>query len=312
MLRFLRSLLGGSPPAPAVAQATHEELDALLEESTLSPDHSHQLCRALRQLSISGQLDLSRVRGRLEKWYAQHPIEVRWRSEYGFDVEEPFSVGLDSVTTAGDPPTLLPWAALLRSLDFYDSGIAFHHGISIDDLLAVLHDPHAPTFEAFRSPALVETSETAWDALLEYVVDHSKMERVRHVELTGNDLTPRHVQRLLGSRRAGQLRSLDLCELLLDREEDEVIATLGAMSRLHELEHLSLCVHTAAQLRALAAHRFPKLTHLSIGDAEIDDAFVDLLRTTQAFPSLRALYVIPTPSLASWMHERGIASSVVA
>lgn len=313
MLKLLRSLFGGAAPAPAPGDPWTELETLLAPTAPWSDDHASRVIRALRRLAPSPD-DLTRLAPLFKNWYAHHPIEVVWRADYDLVARDPLHVEIDAAAATPEDPTLLPWARLLRSLHVVDGGPGlFHHGLSARDLLDVLCDPAAPTVEVFRAPHMVDFRDSDLDAIVDHLAHHPTMQDLRHLALGVSGFAPRHLRRLCASGRAAQLVSLDVCERLLDHDDDDVLTTLTALGDLRALEHLNMYnnIRTAEHMRALAGHEFPKLTHLSIGPAAVDDAFIAALCTDHAFPALRALAITPCPpALARWLDARKISRSL--
>lgn len=305
MFKWLKAILGGGASPPS---NPHDVLDAAFSGDAPS---GAAVCGALRALDANGQLDVSEIRSRLSTWYAQHPITVTWRANYDLCVVDPLYVEISDVASGEDDPTLQHWASLFRTILVCDDGWqVFHHGFSAAELLDVLRDPHAPTVESFRLTHMVDWTDADLHAIVDHVGHAATMSEVRHLGLNASGVGPEHVRSLLASPCASRLVSLDLCERLLDHEDDSVIAALECMGSLERVEHLNMYnnFHTAAHVRAFTSNTFAALTHLSIGNANVDEEIEDLLVATDAFPALQALSIQPFgPRLQGWARERGIS-----
>lgn len=319
MLAWLRPLFARTPSRPAA--------DRLLE-TVRAELASGQGVRAGRLRAAIDELCASHIdafrehlpelRELFARWYAAHPFEVVWSRDYNFDVVDPLGLTTDDAIVGEDVPRLRPWATLLRSCEIAVGGPhLFHHGCDLEALLVVLRDPALPRrIHSFALPRMDNYPAHEIDELVTVMVNEPCFAELEHLAIRAAlPLEPRHLERLAAAPWAGGLRTLDLCETIVDWSvdlpDDQRQVALRALQRFTGLTHLFLYndIDATADLAVLLEAPFAHLTHLSIGHGPKDAAVLELLATTRSLPSLQEFCFGGGPVRSDPAWDRVLAAS---
>jgi hypothetical protein len=260
---------------------------------------------------------LPEVRELVTRWYAAHPFEVVWGRDSNFRVVDPLGLTTDDALVGEDMPVLQPWATLLRSFMIDVGGPhGFHHGCDLADLLRVLRDPSLSRIRSFALPRMDNYPAGEIDELMAAMVNEPCFAELEHLAInTALPLKPRHLERLAAAPWAGSLRTLDLCETMVDWSVDlpdeQRHLALRALQRFTGLTHLFLYndIDSTADLAVLLEAPFVNLTHLALGHGPKDAAVLELLATTRSLPSLHEFCFAGGPVRTDPAWDRVLAAS---
>lgn len=322
MLSWLRSLFARTPARPPA--------DVLLEtlRAELAPGAVWETARARRCVAALDELTASHIdefrehlpglREQFAAWYVAHPFEVVWSRDYNFRVVDPLRLTTDAAIEGADTPLLRPWATLLRSFEIEIGGAhAFHHGCDLGDLLRVLRDPSLPRrIERFALPRMDNYLPRQIDDLVAVMMNEPCFAELQHLAIkTALPLEPRHLEQLAAAPWAGALRTLDLCETMVDWSVDlpdeQRHRALRALQRFTGLTHLFLYndIGPTGDLAVLLEAPFADLTHLSLGHGPEDAAVLELIATTRSLPSLQEFCFDGGPARTDPAWDRALAAS---
>jgi hypothetical protein len=313
MFRWLERLLSRPPPPrtdePRSIEALLAAIAGPLADGSLAGElaTTRAWCDALDELCARDAQEFlavheARITEQLAEFYGRHPLTVSWPRDYELRVVDPLGLTTERLV-CGEPPEFVAWARLLRSLVIVSDEVVFHHGCRVADLLALLRDPAAPrAIEALVLPSLDYNDHAEIDALVDELCQNPRLRGLEHLTLRpAPPLDGRHIEDLAAAPWAGSLRSLDLCEQMVDwsvdRPEAERHAALRALGRFTALEHLSMYNNfgEAAELAAFLDAQFPALTHLSLGHLPPEGEFLERLATTDSLPRLQELRISGGP-----------------
>lgn len=314
MPKWLDRLLGRStqPPPPSIDLLGAPITDAAAWFSALGRRAQHDPAW-LRE-------HLPQLRGQLERWYADNPIEVVWGRSYDLRIRDPLPITTDDVVWGDDVIEVVPWATLLRSLVIVTDGPnVLHHGCGVAEVLELLRDPSAPErIESLSLPHLVVEAASEVDGLIEALCTSERLRELRHLRLpSASFIEPRHIERLARAPWARSLQTLDVTEVMADWSVDcagELHAALRALGRFESLTHLFLysAIGTSDDLAVLLEAKLPALTHLNLGVAPGDPAVLDRLAETRSLPRLQELCLAggPARECPGWERLREVPFAV--
>jgi hypothetical protein len=156
-------------------------------------------------------------------------------------------------------------------------------------------DPSLPRqIQRFTLPWMHDYSPGGTDELVAMMVNEPCFAGLEHLAIkTALPLQPRHLERLATAPWARGLRTLDLCETMVDWSvdlpDDQRHQAFRALQGFTGLTHLFLYndIDSTADIAVLLERPFAELTHLSLGHGPRDAGLFELLATTRSLPRLQ-------------------------